>query len=160
MYRRNALRRAHVAAALLLLSGALFFGAPASAAIEVVTAQDASPRQGESVTLRVTEAGVHLAATPVVATYAPGSQLAREVELGLTDAAGQLTFVPDAFGLVAIRAADESTTLSVRASGVPLSAVAIFAVALALMVALTGFGFRGIFAAHAGATSAADRSTT
>lgn len=147
-------------AAAVALIGLALVAAPTSAWAAITVVGDSPPREGDSLTIRVTDDGVALAATPVVATYGPGSQLAREVEVGTTDAAGQLSFVPDAFGLLAVTVGDESTTLSVRAAGVPPLAVVVFALASSLLVTLVVVGFRGAAATSGGATSGEGRSTT
>jgi hypothetical protein len=84
----------------------------------------AYPGQQSPCRLTLTAAGRPLAGAEITALYRPNTRVEDDVPIGVTDEAGRLEWVPQAAGIVTLRAATPAgegcdLTVSVRFRGVP-----------------------------------------
>ena len=89
---------------------------------------------GHEVTLTIVSQNKQPAVdTPVSVTYYPNSEIKRTVELGRTNAEGQLRWTPEHAGLSTISADEQSKTFGVRFDGMPPGALVVFLIAGTLL---------------------------
>ncbi|MBD3334252.1 MAG: hypothetical protein GF355_01945 [Candidatus Eisenbacteria bacterium] len=100
------------------------------------------PVRGEEVRLVVTDGDAPVSGAAIRATYRPNSEVAEEVGLGATDAAGRLTWRPESAGLVTLDVVGQdaavSHTVSVKFPGLPWSGIFIFLLAGVILLGGSG----------------------
>lgn len=138
-------RLASIAGCIFVVAATLLSGPFASA--EVSVSEEVLTR-GRAVTATVVdESGAPVVDGVVRALYFPNSKVEREVEVGTTDAAGQVEWTPSHPGIAVLSASSDDTShgsssYSVRFDGVPASGLAVFVVAATILLGGLVFGIR------------------
>ncbi len=128
--------------AVLALTSVVGGVATAAPTLDVAEGQH---QAGDPLVIRVADGDAPLAGAAVTITHYTGTQVEHE-EVVETDAAGVATVVPPRVGLLRVSIDGTSTTVSVRARGVPLSGLVVLLVAGGILALLTVLGIRGVLA--------------
>lgn len=97
---------------------------------------------GNEITITATKNDAPLAHEPLEVTYYPNSEIKRIVEVGRTDEAGRINFVPEYAGITSLAVGDQSKTIAVRFDSMPVGALIVFLFAGTLLIGGIALGVK------------------